>query len=315
METSAADAELLQIRVDHIDRNPDNPRIVFRQTELDHLLDSIQRYGVQVPVSVFRHGKRFVLIDGERRWRCCRKLNLATIPALVQDRPTPLTNLLLMFNIHSLREQWDLLTIATKLPRLIELVALGQGRRPTAKELSDHTGLPTAVIRRCNILLSIPDHHISELLGELQKPKSKQRLSEDLYIEVERALTTVERRMPDLVENKDQVRTVLIDKYKSKVIDNVIEFRQLAKIARADNVEADKKIARRVLTRLFQPNKYSANDAFSDSVAGAYAERDLLTRIRSLSDRLETLETKAVDTALRKELMHLLRHIKTVLGN
>src|SRR5579872_6453248 len=115
MTISAADAKLQQIPVDRIDRNPDNPRIVFRPGELEDLLESIRIYGVQVPISVYRDHGRYVLIDGERRWRCALKLNKGTIPALVQKRPKPLENLLLMFNIHALREQWDLLTIALKL--------------------------------------------------------------------------------------------------------------------------------------------------------------------------------------------------------
>ena len=116
VEISASDAKLEQIPVDRIDRNPENPRIIFRGDELNQLLKSIRRRGVQVPVSVYKEGSRYVLIDGERRWRCCLKLNRKTIPALVQHKPDTLTNLLLMFNIHALREQWDLLTMARSYP-------------------------------------------------------------------------------------------------------------------------------------------------------------------------------------------------------
>ena len=77
---------------------------------------SIRRNGIQVPISVYEDDGGFVLIDGERRWRCARKLNHQRIPALVQQKPAPLADLLLMFNIHMLREQWDYLTIANKLP-------------------------------------------------------------------------------------------------------------------------------------------------------------------------------------------------------
>src|SRR5438552_16041821 len=90
----AANSDLRQISVDLIDRNPDIPRILFRQGELEQLLESIRLYGVQVPVSVYRQGKRYVLIDGERRWKCALKLNNKSIPALVQDKPSPITNLL-----------------------------------------------------------------------------------------------------------------------------------------------------------------------------------------------------------------------------
>ena len=94
---------LANISVQRIRQNPDNPRITFRQGELEELQESIRQYGIQVPIAVFRRGSHFVLIDGERRWRCASKLNLKTIPALIQKAPGPLENLLLMFNIHALR--------------------------------------------------------------------------------------------------------------------------------------------------------------------------------------------------------------------
>jgi len=122
MSSSAAERDLLQIPVAKISPNPENPRLAFRQAELDDLQESIRRYGIQVPIAVYKRGREYVLIDGERRWRCASKLNLPTIPAIVQDEPKPLENLLLMFNIHALREQWDLLTIALKLPKVIDLL-------------------------------------------------------------------------------------------------------------------------------------------------------------------------------------------------
>lgn len=89
MQIDAENSELRQISVDKIDRNPENPRVVFRPKELEELLESIRVYGVQVPIAVYKEGSRFVLIDGERRWKCCLKLNKKTIPALVQEKPSP----------------------------------------------------------------------------------------------------------------------------------------------------------------------------------------------------------------------------------
>src|SRR5438046_1575760 len=135
MSTDASETQLKQISPDLVERNPENPRIIFRSAEFEDLLESICVHGFLVPISVYRKGKRFVLIDGERRWRCSLKLNKPTIPALVQDEPTPLENLLKMFNIHWLREQWDLLTIALKLPRIIDLLSADLGRIPNEREL------------------------------------------------------------------------------------------------------------------------------------------------------------------------------------
>jgi ParB/RepB/Spo0J family partition protein len=251
-------AVLQQIKVDKIDRNPDNPRLIFRSGELDELLESIRRYGVQVPIAVYRENNRFVLLDGERRWRCALKLNQETIPALVREKPAPLENLLLMFNIHALREQWDLLTIALKLPRIVDLLTRENGRKPTEIELRDQTGLNRAVIRRCKLLMALPDRYKDQILDELKKPKSQQKLTEDLFIEMERALTTVERALPEVIPDRDAARRVLIKKYRSGIINNRVLFRDVARIARAEKVGIDLAVAERELRKLFQDNNYKS---------------------------------------------------------
>jgi ParB family chromosome partitioning protein len=312
METSIANSELKQIRVDQIDRNPENPRIVFRPSELETLMESIRRYGVQVPISVFREGRRYVLIDGERRWRCSVKLNKTQIPALIQEKPTPLTNLLLMFNIHALREQWDLLTIAMKLPRVITLLAK-DGKAPTEKALAAETGLPRGLLRRCKLLMELPAKYREDLLDELNRPKSQQKLTEDFFIEMERSLTTVGRAIPEVIDEKDRVRDVLIAKYKSGTIRNVTDFRNLAKIARAERVSVDTQAATVALKRVFQKNSYSVEQAYKDTVSEAYSERDLLTRIESISYKLDNLEVDTIDDSLRTALEALFKRLAMIL--
>jgi ParB family chromosome partitioning protein len=313
MSTSAETANLKNIPVDLIDRNPENPRLLFRPQEMEQLLDSINRHGVQVPISVYRDGSRYVLIDGERRWRCCVKLNHKTIPALVQEKPEPLTNLLLMFNIHALREQWDLLTIALKLPRVISLLNSDLGTRPNERQIAEFTGLSRGVIRRCKLLMELPPQHQDEILLELKKPKAKQKLTEDFYIEMERSLKTVERAMPEVILDKEHVRTVLIDKYRSGTIGNMVDLRNVAKIARAQNVHADPDNARRVLVRLFSRNDYGIEEAYKDSVAEAYDERDIIARIDALIVRLEEIASGGLDDTLRARLGQLQGELQRLL--
>jgi ParB family transcriptional regulator, chromosome partitioning protein len=307
IDAATAHSILKDIPVDAIDRNPENPRIVFRQKELEELLESIRRYGVQVPISVYRDSNRYVLIDGERRWKCSLKLNRKTIPALIQSKPDSLDNLLLMFNIHALREQWDLLTIAIKLPRVVNLLKSRLKREPNERELAEHTGLTRAVIRRCKYLIELPAVYREQILTELGKPKSQQRLTEDFFIEMERALKTVQRAVPSAVDDRDRVRRVLIDKFKRDVIDNRVHFRMVAKIARAKQIGADPRRAERALDRLFQRNDYSITEAYNASVAEAYAERDVLSRVSALTDMLRGLQAPDLDAAVVKALRQLIR--------
>lgn len=309
----AADSDLRQIPVDLIDRNPENPRILFRQGELEQLLESIRLYGVQVPVSVYRQGNRFTLIDGERRWKCALKLNNKTIPALVQDKPSPIANLLLMFNIHALREDWDLLTIALKLPRVISLLTREMEVAPTESELSRQTGLSRSVIRRSKLLIDLPQKYKDQILTELNKPKAQQKLTEDLFIEMERALKTVDTYMPGVIKNKDAVRDVLVSKYRNGLIPNIVQLRKIPKIARAEAVEEDKDQARAVLQQLFDSNQYSIEQAFEESVSEAYLGRDLVSLANRMDRLLDQIEPGDIDDDIRKTLTSLVRHAQRVL--
>lgn len=76
---------LIEIPVDDIKPNPDQPRSRFDDSALDELAASITEVGLLQPVVVSRDddGTHY-LIAGERRWRAARKAGLETIPAVVR---------------------------------------------------------------------------------------------------------------------------------------------------------------------------------------------------------------------------------------
>lgn len=82
---SSDQATYLEIPVDDIKPNPDQPRSRFDDEALSELAASITEVGMLQPVVVSRteDGTHF-LIAGERRWRAARKAGLATIPAVVR---------------------------------------------------------------------------------------------------------------------------------------------------------------------------------------------------------------------------------------
>ena len=67
---------LMQIRVDQVEANPNQPRKAFDSTALDELSASIRSSGLIQPVVVRRQGPGFQLIAGERRWRAARQAGL-----------------------------------------------------------------------------------------------------------------------------------------------------------------------------------------------------------------------------------------------
>lgn len=78
------DGQFLQVPVDQIVPNPDQPRSRFDDESLDELADSISEMGVLQPVVVTVSDDGYVLVAGERRWRAARAVGLDTIPAVVR---------------------------------------------------------------------------------------------------------------------------------------------------------------------------------------------------------------------------------------
>lgn len=312
--------KLQDISPDKIEPNPENPRLIFRQEEMETLLRSIDRNGIQVPLVVFRGESGYVLIDGERRWRCAKKLNLRKVPALVQDKPTALENLLLMYNIHALREQWDYFTIATNLSRIIDLFEEEKGYTPNEVELSEETGLTRGQIRRCNLLLNLPDRFQDLLFEELELPKANQKLSEDFFIEMEKSLKTVVRRIPDYQEKIDDIREALIEKFRSGAISAVTDFRSLAKIATSvDNLGVAQGQAKQALDRVFDRNSdVGIKDVYEDKFEFQYDEKRAISHINYLLDFFSEYDFEGVrseiDEALKKRLSELQNILNELLG-
>ena len=84
--TSGEERGVLEIALDRIERNPNQPRTSFDEAPLGELAASIAVHGVLQPVVVrpLADGA-YELIAGERRVRAARLAGLATIPAVVRD--------------------------------------------------------------------------------------------------------------------------------------------------------------------------------------------------------------------------------------
>lgn len=83
-DTSSKDS-VLEIDVNSIDPNLDQPRKTFDSEKLSELAQSIKTYGVVQPIIVQKNGNRYTIIAGERRYRASRLAGLATVPVVVKE--------------------------------------------------------------------------------------------------------------------------------------------------------------------------------------------------------------------------------------
>ena len=115
--------ELKEIPADSIARNVGNPRLTFEERAIERLAASIEDIGLLVPITVYKSPKgakkSYTLLDGERRFRAAKLVNMPNIPALVVPRPSKRDNAVRMFNIHMLREDWEEIETAWALEQIM----------------------------------------------------------------------------------------------------------------------------------------------------------------------------------------------------
>ncbi len=81
-------AGVLDVPIELIRPNPEQPRRAFGREELTELADSIRERGVLQPILVRPMPgpeKAYQIIAGERRWRAAQQAGLTALPALVRD--------------------------------------------------------------------------------------------------------------------------------------------------------------------------------------------------------------------------------------
>ena len=76
-----------EIDIDRITRNPDQPRLMLHEAQLEELAASIRENGILQPVLVRPFGNGYQLIAGERRLSAAQRAGLLKIPAVVRDVP------------------------------------------------------------------------------------------------------------------------------------------------------------------------------------------------------------------------------------
>jgi ParB family chromosome partitioning protein len=143
-------ARLLEVPIDSVSPNPNQPRVHFDEESLAELAASIHEIGVLQPVLARDMGDgTYQLVAGERRWRAARRAGLVTIPAIVR-RTDDLSSVeqALVENLH--RQDLTPLEEAAAYQQLIEDFGL------THEQVSSRVGKSRSTITNMLRLLSLP---------------------------------------------------------------------------------------------------------------------------------------------------------------
>jgi ParB family chromosome partitioning protein len=295
-----------QLAPELLAKNPNNPRRFFNEERLDSLKTSIQEVGILVPLIVYRNPKdatRYILMDGERRWRCALDLAFDEVPVNIIGVPTPLDNLLRMFNIHNVRDDWTLISVALSLREVMALSG-----ESGEKRLSELTGLTRATVRRAKRVLTLPESEIELIRNEAHLDRHLQVHREDLYLEIEAADSVLRSALPEL--NAEFTRDEVIRKFAAKSerqsLNAVTDFRYVGKLAKAiDDDVVDREAVLRAARELIEDETLSPKTVFEDVAAIGYKQQTVQRKVELLSAELIDLPDAPLSQALASRLMQL----------
>jgi ParB family chromosome partitioning protein len=141
----------LEIHIDQIQVNPQQPRRVFQPDKLEELAQSIRSNGIIQPLVVRKIDGQanFQLVAGERRWRAAKLAGIERVPVVVREIPEDrLLEITLIENIQ--REDLSAIETAAAFARMSTELNLN------AEQIGQRTGKDRSTVINLIRLLQLP---------------------------------------------------------------------------------------------------------------------------------------------------------------
>ena len=192
-ENSTENGGVINVSLNDIEPNREQPRKDFDEEALSELAESIAEHGLIQPIVVKPETNgRYSIIAGERRWRACRIAGLYEVPVVIKDAdPQELMELALIENLQ--REDLNAVEEALGYRSLIDSFAL------TQEQVAKRVGKSRTAVTNALRLLNLTDEELQALrMGAITAGHARALLS----VEDE----AVRRQMLELATNGASVR-------------------------------------------------------------------------------------------------------------
>jgi ParB family chromosome partitioning protein len=204
IEPERVQENIINIKIDDIVPNRDQPRKNFDEDGITELALSIKENGLIQPIVVRKNGELYELIVGERRYKAVKKAGLTEIPAVVKDySDDKLIELALIENVQ--REDLNAIEEALAYKNILERDMI------TQEELSKRVGKSRSYVANMVRILELPKNirdHVSR--GTISVGQAKALLS-----------------LEDMGEQQELAK---------KIVNEPVTVRELEKIVRKSSV-------------------------------------------------------------------------------
>ncbi len=217
-----------------IDADIFQPRKNFNPERLSELMASIKQHGVLNPVTVEKaKGGRYLLVNGERRFRASKELKLPSLPAVVMDAQDATKRLIQQFHIQELHQGWTALEKAMAVSRLasemkVSVLELAAMLSLPEKTVHDYVAFSKLIERGAFERNETPLHfapaivNLNEFVKKTYVSKLKKEFTADRSRALEKALISrIKER--SITKPKDIVKLRDAVKVNPKIIESFID--------------------------------------------------------------------------------------------
>jgi ParB family chromosome partitioning protein len=293
--------------------NPRNPRRSFQQKRIEALADSMNEVGMLVPLTVYEEpggdGKKYTLLDGERRLRAAILSNWATVPAWVTDKPKNVAeNTLRMFNIHLMRDEWGDMPTTLALKEI-----MGETGITDETQLSKVTGLGRDTVVNMKRVLEFPQEWQDRVLND--------KVPFNLLVELDKAILKKKKDakkahvLASLSEKK--LRDFFLKGYDRGLVDNVVDLRNVGTLidtaASPKNPDRVRRRAQEALESLLK-GQASIEDAYQYGAAASIGIKQVLRDVDNLPGRLKDVVNSDIDDEDRERLGIAMKNLRKELA-
>lgn len=158
-------SKLVELSLDDIVRDEEQPRTEFSQEAIEALASSIKEHGVLQPIVVTKEDGKYKIVAGERRWRASKLAGLKKIPAIIRSLDSQ-NRLELSIIENAQREDLNAIELATAYAKLKNQFNM------TTADIAVKVGKSESAVVGTLRLLNLPD--------EAKHVMVKERLSESV---------------------------------------------------------------------------------------------------------------------------------------
>ena len=285
-----------KIKLSSLVPDPTQPRQEFDVEEMGRLVKSIDEKGVLVPLIVERTNieDKYLVVDGERRYRASKELKLKEVPVQIVAQQSDGERMIMRFHLQDQHSNWSIFDRARAI--LFFKESQGINNNQTAELL----GISLRTVYLWTDILRLSKRSQAYII--------KKRIPFS-YAEKIRSFTIYYQKISNLTP--EDIEMKLIGKYENKIFGNVHDF---WKLKQATKEKGSKSI---MLKFLMNPQMTVIN-VLEGTQIGTLVDLDTLAyRARSLNNfcvkLVENNEDVEINAFHRKSICELINNLKELL--